>query len=144
MINKKEELINDNKGVKMVPKHMYKKLVFHSRISSNPFQNENLEIEFYQNYVKLVYSEGVPKLVKTKKIENELVNELIEKLEQLDIQSWDKKYVNSMVLDGETWEIMLTYSNSCQSKYIGQNSYPDNWSEFKKMIEWIKTIIVDK
>ena len=51
------------------------------------------------------------------------------KLNELNFITWQKEYYND-VLDGEDWEIDITFNKSTRKKIVGINGYPGDNSNF--------------
>ena len=66
----------------------------------------------------------------------------LKSIEDLNIECWEKEYINHNVLDGERWELSVHYNDGYTKKSSGINAYPDNWNEFLDIwgnifgIEW--------
>ncbi|MDO8869518.1 MAG: hypothetical protein Q7V10_02085 [Methanobacteriaceae archaeon] len=57
-----------------------------------------------------------------------------EKLDQFDIWSWEKSYINFNIIDGCAWSIDLTHNNK-KIKSSGSNAWPENFKEFIRALE---------
>lgn len=62
-------------------------------------------------------------------------SELLELLKELDIDEWRKNYVDPLVLDGEYWEIKLTYQDGKERTYSGENAYPFSYHHLLEGLE---------
>ena len=51
--------------------------------------------------------------------------------------SWEKKYSNSSVLDGESFEVIIK-NNGKEYKFEGKNSYPNNFGDFLELLREVK------
>ena len=89
------------------------------------------EVSFEKNVVTYVtksspFDEGL-------KYEKEISSESIEifqaKLNRLNFITWQDEYYNP-VLDGEDWEIDITYNSSFRKKIFGLNGYPGENSNY--------------
>ena len=63
----------------------------------------------------------------------------LEGFEQLHIEDWKQEYVDSEILDGIQWKIVLNYTDGRQRKYCGSNDFPYNFKELLELMEmeWI-------
>ena len=64
--------------------------------------------------------------LKWDKILNKLYNEMY-------LHEWKKRYENPEILDGTSWEFVVTMTNRRKRTYSGVNDYPPYWSEFRKI-----------
>ena len=67
-------------------------------------------------------------LNKEKKIERDLIDELIR-----TIRNWDKEYHKSNIIDSERFLIKITTNNGVDT-IKGSGVYPDNYNTFKELV----------
>ena len=60
---------------------------------------------------------------------NKLVNKLYCKMY---LHEWKKRYVDSLILDGEQWGLEIRLTNNRKRTYYGDNEYPPYWNELKR------------
>lgn len=60
--------------------------------------------------------------------------------DNLDVNKWDKEYVNSCVLDGTQWELDYREVGKPRRRIYGSNAYPPNWYRF---LEWLDLLMPD-
>ncbi|MFR2886615.1 MAG: hypothetical protein ACLTDM_00285 [Clostridium butyricum] len=68
-----------------------------------------------------------------KKIYDKDIREFIEKLKQVNLLNWKKKYINNDILDGTQWNIIINVNGRKRDNY-GSNSYPKEWEMFCELI----------
>lgn len=65
----------------------------------------------------------------------ETKQELLDAFREFHIGEWKHKYVDSDVLDGTQWELVIEYSNGRKTaKYYGGNAFPFNFDEFAEFM----------
>ena len=64
--------------------------------------------------------------LKWERILNKLYNEMY-------LHEWKKRYEDPEVVDGTSWELVVTMTNRRKRTYNGINDYPPYWNEFKKI-----------
>ena len=64
--------------------------------------------------------------LKWDRILNKLYNEMY-------LHEWKKNYENPEIVDGTSWELVVTMTNRRKRTYSGINDYPPYWNEFKKI-----------
>ena len=60
-----------------------------------------------------------------KKISTENLDIFISKLNEIRVNEWKDDY-DSYVLDGEQWELKLSYNNQLKKRICGNNCYPNS------------------
>ncbi len=61
--------------------------------------------------------------------------ELLNAFREFHIGEWKHRYVDSNVLDGTQWELVIEYSNGRKpAKYYGCNAFPFNFDEFSEFM----------
>ena len=49
------------------------------------------------------------------------------------IDSWNKEYINTKMIDGSSWSLSIIYSNGNKKEYSGKSSYPNNFEAFERL-----------
>jgi len=49
------------------------------------------------------------------------------------IDSWNKEYINTKMIDGSTWKLTINYSSGNKKEYSGKSSYPNNFEAFERL-----------
>lgn len=86
------------------------------------------EVSFDKNTVTYItmstpFDEGMKY---EKEISSESKEIFITKLNKLKLIKWKNRYLNYNVLDGEDWEIDITFNKSTRKKVVGSNNYPED------------------
>jgi hypothetical protein len=68
-----------------------------------------------------------------KKICDKDIKEFIDKLKEVNLLNWKKKYINNDILDGTQWNIIIDVNGRKREKY-GSNAYPKEWGMFSELI----------
>ncbi len=66
-------------------------------------------------------------------IDYELVFKYIRSLYSIT-EDWKEEYINTTEIDGNSWELIIEYSNDTEKVYSGKSSYPDNFDTFEELI----------
>ena len=64
------------------------------------------------------------------------VKDFIDRLDRIDIPSWNKKYEDPTVLDGESWDVTLETSEE-KIKKGGENAFPPGWNNFLILMRFV-------
>ena len=56
-------------------------------------------------------------------------------IKNIDVFSWDKKYIDKNVEDGGYWSITVKYNKKETLEIIGDNAYPENFEIFHNILE---------
>lgn len=145
---RKEKMINKLNAIKSLTLHRH----------MLPFSGGGTWIlEFEDDKV-----EGFHGSINSKGCKYEIINkhflvekeEAIENVFDLHIEEWKKKYEEPLVMDGETWEIELEFSDGGKLCYDGHGDYPFSffrlveilakWEREKTYFDLSKTIKRDK
>ncbi len=51
-------------------------------------------------------------------------------LDDIGVWKWKKRYINSNILDGTQWELVIEYGDKKLKSY-GSNSYPDEFNKLR-------------
>ena len=65
--------------------------------------------------------------IKKSKISNEDFDNLQSSLTAYGIKHWKSDYPNKDVMDGQSWELKITYKDGSSSYSKGYSKYPQNW-----------------
>lgn len=49
------------------------------------------------------------------------------------IDSWNKEYIDTRMIDGSSWNLYIIYSNGNKKQYSGKSSYPNNFEAFERL-----------
>ena len=49
------------------------------------------------------------------------------------IDSWNKEYIDTRMIDGSSWNLYIIYSNGNKKEYSGKASYPNNFEAFERL-----------
>lgn len=49
------------------------------------------------------------------------------------IDSWNKEYVNTRMIDSSSWKLSIIYYNNNKKEYSGKSSYPNNFEAFERL-----------
>ena len=49
------------------------------------------------------------------------------------IDSWNKEYFNTKMIDGSSWNLSIIYYNGNKKEYSGKSSYPKNFEAFERL-----------
>lgn len=55
----------------------------------------------------------------------------------LIIKYWDNEYINTCLMDNNTWSLSIFFTNGTKREYYGKASYPDNYEAFERLINEI-------
>ncbi|GEM05165.1 hypothetical protein HMI01_21530 [Halolactibacillus miurensis] len=66
-------------------------------------------------------------------LEETTITKLLEDLEHLRIKLWDTNYNAPNVLDGTSWEVILTFE-TYKRKKNGHQEFPEEWTDFTKCL----------
>jgi hypothetical protein len=61
------------------------------------------------------------------------VTKLLEDLEHLRIKWWDTNYNEPNILDGTSWQVILTFE-TYKRKKSGHQKFPEAWTDFTKCL----------
>ena len=67
-----------------------------------------------------------------KSINNELVLKYLDSLYRI-IDNWQKEYIDTSVIDGDSWNLSITYVNGNKKEYYGKASYPTNFEALERL-----------
>lgn len=75
-------------------------------------------------------------LPKGGQISKEKWNKILDTLyDKMYLHEWKKKYVDSLVDDGEEWHLDIHLTNNRVRHYYGSNDYPPYWKELEKLFK---------
>ena len=84
--------------------------------------------------VTVRYTRGI-----LERFELSLIGEEAKKLKatlaSLSFEKWENSYCCDCVLDGEAWDLEITFVDGTKKSVDGSNAYPKCWKKFLKMIE---------
>ena len=66
-------------------------------------------------------------------------NCFIEEIKSI-VSSWKLKMVNPRIIDGEWYKVKISNGES-ETVYVGRNSFPPNYNNFKNLINKIKSLL---
>jgi hypothetical protein len=62
-------------------------------------------------------------------------NEFVDKIFNMGVYKWKKKYYNNDICDGEQWSLEIEFYGIQKFESFGSNEYPDNWEDFIEIIQ---------
>ncbi len=65
-------------------------------------------------------------------IDNKLVYKYFDSLYRI-IDDWQKEYIDTKIIDGDSWKLSITYVNGRKREYYGKSSYPTNFEAFERI-----------
>ena len=68
----------------------------------------------------------------SKPVDNELVFKYLEKLYRIT-NDWQKEYINTRIIDGNSWKLSITFDSGNKREYYGRASYPTNFEAFERL-----------
>ncbi|MBG0765437.1 MAG: hypothetical protein H0S78_11300 [Tissierellales bacterium] len=51
----------------------------------------------------------------------------------VDILSWDLEYIDSDILDGTQWDVIIV-TNEKNIEVVGSNKFPEKWTKFCQLV----------
>lgn len=96
----------------------------------------NLEIDFEKKEAHYNVYQGLEANNEQEIIplQQQKIQEFIQKLADLDFYNWRDQYEELFVLDGTTWSVLLKTKQKIYTS-SGTNAYPDSWDQFCNAIE---------
>lgn len=49
------------------------------------------------------------------------------------VTDWEEKYIDTRIIDGDTWELAIIYSNGNKRKYCGRAKFPINFETLERL-----------
>lgn len=83
--------------------------------------------------IKSVYCHSL-KEGKEYSIDKEKWDEFVNKMFELNIHKWKRKYNNNDICDGSQWELKMEFNDLPNFESFGSNEYPKNWELFEDII----------
>src|SRR6056297_307383 len=68
-----------------------------------------------------------------KRIHRKTLDNLREGLISVDLLNWDREYINSDILDGTQWNVIIVI-NDKNIELVGSNKYPEKWTIFCQLV----------
>ena len=68
----------------------------------------------------------------SKSIDNKLVFKYLDSLYRI-IDGWQKEYIDTRIIDGDSWKLSITYINGSRREYYGKSSYPTNFEALERL-----------
>ena len=65
-------------------------------------------------------------------IDNKLVYKYFDSLYRI-IDDWQKEYIDTRIIDGDSWKLSITYMDGSKQEYYGKSSYPTNFEAFERL-----------
>jgi len=94
---------------------------------------ENDEIKVQRRFYNGAFDTGEELFVGVMKAK------FLEGFEGLHIEEWKQEYVDSEILDGIQWKLVVTYADGRKRKYWGSNDFPDDFRALLEVMEmeWV-------
>ena len=128
-----ELTVNDNNIREREEMHMFEKLIYNNSIGYDFYELkvwvEDEELHFSRK------SSGYD-LFDDDTISPISVKDFTDRLDRIDIPSWNKKYEDPTVLDGESWDVTLETSEE-KIKKSGENAFPPGWNNFLRLMRFV-------
>jgi hypothetical protein len=67
-----------------------------------------------------------------KSIDNKIIFNYLDSLFRI-IDDWQKEYIDTKIIDGDSWKLSITYVNGRKREYYGKSSYPTNFEAFERI-----------
>jgi len=67
-----------------------------------------------------------------KSIDNKFVFKYLDSLYRI-IDDWQKEYIDTRIIDGDSWKLSITYINGSKREYYGKSSYPTNFEALERL-----------
>ena len=67
-----------------------------------------------------------------KSIDNKIIFKYLDSLFRI-IENWQKEYIDTAIIDGDSWKLSITYVNGRKREYYGKSSYPTNFEAFERI-----------
>lgn len=68
----------------------------------------------------------------SKSIDNILIFKYLDSFFRI-IYDWQKEYINPTIIDGDNWELSITYINGDKTEYRGKSCYPNNFEALERL-----------
>ncbi len=68
----------------------------------------------------------------SKSIDNKFVFKYLDSLYRI-IDGWQKEYIDTRIIDGDSWNLSITYINGSKREYYGKSSYPTNFEALERL-----------
>jgi hypothetical protein len=68
-----------------------------------------------------------------KRIQRKTLDKFREGLMSVDILSWDLEYIDSDILDGTQWDVIIV-TNEKNIEVVGSNKFPEKWTKFCQLV----------
>ena len=96
---------------------------------------ESIEVIKNNNIIKYMYKHDYKKIHIKYNFSRKKWDIFTDKIFNERIHKWKKSYNNNDICDGEQWELKMEFSDLSSFKSSGSNEYPDNWAEFRAVID---------
>ena len=73
----------------------------------------------------------------SKTIDNKLVFKYLDSLYRI-IDGWQKEYIDTRIIGGDSWKLSITYINGSRREYYGKSSYPTLERLNQKLIDEVQ------
>ena len=67
-----------------------------------------------------------------KSVDNKMVFKYLDNLYRI-IDDWQKEYINTRIIDGDSWKLSIAYANGSKREYYGKSSYPTNFEALERL-----------
>lgn len=54
------------------------------------------------------------------------------------IDTWQEEYINTSLIDGDNWELLINYTDGRIKKYSGHAAFPSNFEAFERLNQDIR------
>ena len=68
----------------------------------------------------------------SKTINNEIIFKYLTSLFSI-INNWENEYVDTKIIDGETWKLSITYLDGYKKEYLGKSKLPFNFEALERL-----------
>lgn len=96
-------------------------------IKSITFEKNGKSLNLYISDKSVITYKDISKV-----IDNNIVFKFLESFFSI-IDSWQREYINPKIIDGEYWNLSITYMNDSKKEYYGRANYPSNFEAFERL-----------
>lgn len=68
----------------------------------------------------------------SKSTDNKFVFKYLNSLYRI-IDGWQKEYIDTRIIDGDSWKLSITYINGSKQEYYGKSCYPTNFEALERL-----------
>lgn len=65
-------------------------------------------------------------------VSNDIIIKYLDSLFSI-IDSWKDEYINTNIIDGNSWHLTIIYANNNKKEYYGKSQYPNNFEALKRL-----------